>query len=358
MDLRKIFIYGILFASTTVFAQPRISSNTERVNLNRIEWKRPVKVEYTITNTGDKPLVMNKVITSCACTVAEWTTDPIAPGQKGKVVATFDAQQLGRFEKDVCIYSNANPNLVYLTFGGEVVSQVNDVSSSHPFKIGNIAIDKTSIEFPDAHRGDQLTATLDIVNQSDRPYEPILMHLPSSITMKSSSNMLLKGQRGIIKLTLDTKQINDVGETNNSIYLSRFNGDKISPENEIPISVVILPDFSGMTASDKVKAPIIQLSDTVFDVTNDIKEKSKLTKEIVIGNKGLSPLVITKVQVFNSALGVSLKKRIIQPGETTSLKINIHSHSLKNDKNKTHILIICDDPVNPKKDINIITAKK
>jgi hypothetical protein len=273
-------------------------------------------------------------------------------------VATFDAQQLGHFEKDVCIYSNANPNLVYLTFGGEVVSQVSDVSSTHPYKIGNIAIDKTSIEFPDAHRGDVLTATLDIVNQSDRPYEPILMHLPSNISMKTNSNMLLKGQRGIIKLTLDTKQINDVGETNNNIYLSRFNGDKISPENEIPISVIILPDFSGMKPSDKAKAPIIQLSDTVFNITNEISEKTKLTKEISIGNKGLSPLVITKVQVFNSALGVSLKRRIIQPGETTTLKINIHGHTLKSDKNKTNILIISDDPANPKRVINLITQKQ
>src|SRR5574344_411603 len=358
MNLKKILLYSMLLAATSVFAQPRISSNTERVNLNRIEWKHPVKVEYTITNTGDKPLVMNKVITSCACTVADWTKDPIAPGAKGKVVATFAAQQLGRFEKDVCIYSNANPNLVYLNFGGEVVYQVNDVSSTHPFKIGNIAIDKTSIEFPDAHRGEQLTATLDIVNQSDRPYEPILMHLPSSITMKSSSNVLLKGQRGIIKLTMDTKQINDVGETHNSIYLSRFNGDKISSENEIPISVVILPDFSGMTEADKAKAPAIKLSETKIDVTDELNTKSNISKEIEITNKGLSPLLISKVQVFNTAIGVALKKRIIPAGESTTLKITIHSHNLKNDKNKTHILLISDDPANPKTDINIVTAKQ
>lgn len=358
MYLKKILLYSMLLAATSVFAQPRISSNTERVNLNRIEWKHPVKVEYTITNTGDKPLVMNKVITSCACTVADWTKDPIAPGAKGKVVATFDAQQLGRFEKDVCIYSNANPNLVYLNFGGEVVYQVNDVSSTHPFKIGNIAIDKTSIEFPDAHKGDQLTTTLDIVNQSDRPYEPILMHLPSSITMKSSSNVLLKGQRGIIKLTLDTKQLNDVGEINNSVYLSRFNGDKISSENEIPISVVLLPDFSGMTEADRAKAPVIHISDTKLDISGELSDKSKIVKEMTITNKGQSPLVISKVQVFNSAIGVSLKKRVILPGENTMLKITIHSHTLKSDKNKTQILIISDDPENPKTDINIITTKQ
>lgn len=358
MELKKILLYSILFATSSVFAQPRISSNTERVNLNRIEWKKPVKVEYLITNSGDKPLVINKVITSCACTVADWTKTPIAPGDKGKVIATFDAQLLGHFEKDVCIYSNATPHLVYLTFGGEVVNQVNDVSSTHPYKIGNIAIDRTSISFPDAHRGDQLTASLDIVNQSDRPYEPILMHLPSYITMKSNSNMLLKGQRGIIKLTLDTKQLNDVGEIQNSIYLSRFNGDKISPENEIPISVILLPDFSKMTEGDRQKAPVINLTDTIFNITKEVVEKNKITKEITITNKGLSPLVITKVQVFNAAIGVSLKKRILQPNETTTLKIDVRSHTLKNDKNKTHILIISDDPIHPKIDINLITSKQ
>ena len=30
-------------------------------HLGQIEWKRPVTVQYTITNTGDEPLVLSEV---------------------------------------------------------------------------------------------------------------------------------------------------------------------------------------------------------------------------------------------------------------------------------------------------------
>jgi hypothetical protein len=355
MNKKKNILFGILLAATSLCAQPRISSNTENVNLGRVEWRIPVKVEYTITNTGNKPLVMTEVIPSCSCTIADWTKDPIEPGQKGKVVATFDAKTLGHFEKDVCIYSNAEPHLVYLNFTGEVVRDAKDVSSSNPYKIGNIAIDKTAITFPDAHQGDILTTTLNVVNQSDRPYEPILMHLPSFITMKRSADVLLKGQRGFIQLTIDTKQINDVGLLQNSIYLSRFNGDKVSPENEIPISVVLLPDFSKMTKEDLAKAPVIKMSTTTLDMSDEMS-KSKIVRDITITNAGQSPLVITKMQVFNSAIGVELKNRSILPGESTVLKVTLHTKSLKDNKEKLSILIIDDDPQQPKVEVNIKTT--
>jgi hypothetical protein len=355
--IKNILLYGIIFLSTAAIAQPRISSNTDRVKLGRIEWKRPVKVTYTITNSGNQPLVMSNVTTSCACTIADWSKDPIVPGGKGFVTATFDGNTLGRFDKEVCIYSNANPNLVYLSFEGEVVRQVNDFSKTHPYHIGNIAIDRTSIDFPDAKRGDKLTAMLDVVNMSDRPYEPILMHLPSYISMKRSSDVLLKGQRGIIQLTLDTKNMDDVGLTQSSIYLSRFNGDKVSPENEIPISIIILPDFSNMTVADKEKAPVIHVSATSLDMTEALSSKNKVSQDISISNTGKSPLIISKVQVLNSAIGVTLKKRIIQPGETTNLRITVHKNANTKDKGKMSILMINDDPIQPKIEINIQTSK-
>ena len=92
------FIITLFIITLSVIAQPRLSSNKETHNFGQIEWKHPVNVEYTITNTGDKPLVLTNVTTSCACSVASWTKTPIAPGEKGTVSATFDAKALGHFE--------------------------------------------------------------------------------------------------------------------------------------------------------------------------------------------------------------------------------------------------------------------
>jgi len=75
-------------------------------------------------------------------------------------------------------------------------------------------------------RGDQPEITLSVVNLSDKPYEPVLMHLPPYLKMERNPNVILKGKKGTLKLTLDTEQLVDFGLTQASVYLSRFGATK------------------------------------------------------------------------------------------------------------------------------------
>ena len=347
------FIITLFIITLSVIAQPRLSSNKETHNFGQIEWKHPVNVEYTITNTGDKPLVLTNVTTSCACSVASWTKTPIAPGEKGTVSATFDAKALGHFEKTVGIYSNAQPSLVYLKFVGEVVQEVTDFTKTHPYAIGSIRLDRNEFAFPDAHRGEEPTLTFSVVNLSDRPYEPVLMHLPPYLKMEAEPKVLLKGKKGTIKLTLDASQLKDYGLTQTSVYLSRFSGDKVSEDNEIPVSAILLPDFSRMTEKDSLNAPAMRISETNIDLSVPLIKKNKVSHDILIANSGKTPLVISKLQVFNSSVGVSLKKTVLPPDGMTKLKVTIRKRDVGNKKHHLRILMITNDPLRPKVEINI-----
>ena len=164
--------------SVSASAQARFTSSTQLQHLGQIEWKRPVTVQYTVTNTGNEPLVLTEVEPDCACTAARWTKTPIAPGHKGTVDVTFDAEALGHFQKSVAIFTNASPHLVYLKFDGEVVTEITDFARTHPYQVGQIRIDQNEINFPDVQHGERPVVYLSVVNLSDTPYEPVLMHLP------------------------------------------------------------------------------------------------------------------------------------------------------------------------------------
>jgi len=353
MKRRLLSITPLLAAALTALAQPRLSSNKETHSFGQIEWKRPVTVEYTITNTGNKPLVLTNVTTSCACAVAEWTKEPIAPGKKGTVKASFAAKALGHFDKSVGIYSNATPSLVYLKFTGEVVQEVKDYTKILPYSIGNIYLDRDEFAFPDVYPGQRPSLTFRIANLSDRPYEPVLMHLPPYLKMEAEPSVLLKGRKGTVKLTLDARQLKDYGLTQASVYLSRFAGDKVSEENEIPVSAVLLPDFSRMTKQDSLNAPVIQLSETSIDLSEPLKKKSKASHKLLIANAGKTPLIISKLQVFNSSVGVSLKKTVLPPGGATKLKVTIRRRDVGNKRHLLRVLMITNDPLHPKVEINI-----
>ena len=51
MKRTLLLIFTLLTVTLAAVAQPRISSNKETHNFGQIEWKKPVTVEYTITNT-------------------------------------------------------------------------------------------------------------------------------------------------------------------------------------------------------------------------------------------------------------------------------------------------------------------
>jgi hypothetical protein len=81
----------------------------------------PVTYEFTFTNNGDIPLVISTVQASCGCTVTSYSKDPIEPGAKGFVKATYNAAHVGQFTKTVSVNANTEESIVQLTIKGEVI---------------------------------------------------------------------------------------------------------------------------------------------------------------------------------------------------------------------------------------------
>ena len=81
------------------------------------------KVSHTfeVSNTGDMPLVITRVIASCGCTTPEWPKEPVAPGKKAQIKVTFDpAGRPGPFTKTISVYSNGKTGSFIMNIRGEV----------------------------------------------------------------------------------------------------------------------------------------------------------------------------------------------------------------------------------------------
>ncbi|HIC8756802.1 DUF1573 domain-containing protein [Elizabethkingia anophelis] len=95
-------------------------------NFNFGDVKKGDHVEhtYTVTNTGDKPLVISTVKPGCGCTAPDYTKDPILPGQKGKVTLKFDSSSFeGLQNKYAEVYTNTEKSPVVLTFSANVLNK-------------------------------------------------------------------------------------------------------------------------------------------------------------------------------------------------------------------------------------------
>ena len=92
-------------------------------DFGKIKQGVPVTHEFTFTNTGKTPLVITNVQASCGCTTPAWSKDPIPPGGKGFIKATYNAASMGGFNKTVTVMANVENGFKQLSIKGEVVQE-------------------------------------------------------------------------------------------------------------------------------------------------------------------------------------------------------------------------------------------
>ncbi len=342
---RLLFLFYIyISAYGLTWAQPRLTSDVQTITVGQVQWKDPIRVKYNLTNSGDSPLVLTDVTTSCACAVAYWTQSPISPQSQGTIEVEFDAEMLGSFHKSVAVYSNSTPNLVYLHFTGEVVSEITDFSNSHPYNMGNVLLDKEDLIFSETYIGEKKAIAMDIVNQTGSSYRPVVMHLPSFIEMNAEPEILQKGEKGTLTFTLNaTKQLG-YGLYEVPVYLSRFLGDKVGKDNEMLLSVMILPN---KPLTQKQSAQLSLSTSTL-----NFNSHHRVAETIQITNSGKSELEIYKVQVFHPSVKIQLNKNKIQPGQQAKLKVSIDK-TVKGNNGEEKVILITNDPIFPSKEIII-----
>lgn len=335
-------------------AQAVLKPNTEDYKVGEVLWKRPVQVEYVIENTGDKPLVMSYVEPGCDCTSVDWTKTPIEAGEKGYVHVTYDADMLGTFDKEVAIYNNSEKNLVYLYFTGKVVEKLTDYSQSHPYEYGKIRSSVNEIVFPDVEKGAVAEAHLSLVNGTDKPYEVTLMQVPSYVDVLITPAIIGEDELSDVTLRINTDKVAMYGLTQSQVYVSRFVGDMVGPENEIPLSFTVLPNTSGLDAAQMALAPKFAISSTSLDLSDMLRQKGKASAKLTVTNDSGTPLEIVRFQTIGKGLSVSMDNRV-KPGKKSTLKISAALADLEKDADHVQILLITNDPKNAKVLIDVRT---
>lgn len=73
---------------------------------------------FTITNTGNYPLVISRVSASCGCTNVEWEKRPIKPGKTVAVSVEMTPDETGYFDKTIDVYCNIEESPIKFIISG------------------------------------------------------------------------------------------------------------------------------------------------------------------------------------------------------------------------------------------------
>jgi len=144
MKRHKLIFIFILSTWGAIFAQPEIKFEKDICNLDNIKEEDGKTVcNFEFTNEGNAPLVIAKVQSSCGCAVANWTKNPVEPGQKGIINVIFTPMgHSGKFSKSISVYSNAREKKSVLRIEGNLITDDDNSETVFP----ETAIVKTETE--------------------------------------------------------------------------------------------------------------------------------------------------------------------------------------------------------------------
>ena len=76
---------------------------------------------FTFKNVGKSPLIIERIQSSCGCTVPKKPEAPILPGKTGEIEVAYATNRAGGFSKTITVYSNATEPTKTLRIKGIVV---------------------------------------------------------------------------------------------------------------------------------------------------------------------------------------------------------------------------------------------
>ena len=310
-------------------------------NFGKITQDKPATYSFEFINTGDKPIIIHDVKTSCGCTTPHWTKRPVPPGAKGKITVEYQTlNSPGKFQKSIYVYSNAKNSPVKLTIKGEVLEKKNPIEELYPFKFAfGLRLTNKFVNIGVLFKDQKRTKTIKIYNSSsanitlkvakDRLPNYIVAEVePYSIPPKGTANL---------KITFDASKCNEWDFVRNRI-LFVING-KLYLRNWIDVNAVIREKF---TEKQKKNPPIITFDKTEYNF-GTIKQGDIINYEFKFKNTGKSPLIIRKVTTSCGCTTTFYTREPIKPGETGVIKVKFNSSGRLGRQYKT-ITVITNSP--------------
>lgn len=117
-----LFIGLMSFGSFAQEAVAKIEFKTNVIDYGTIEKGSDGVRKFEFTNTGNAPLIIERVKSTCGCTVPKKPEGPIAPGETGVIEVKYDTNRVNPIRKTITVTSNADTPTVALKIKGLVVN--------------------------------------------------------------------------------------------------------------------------------------------------------------------------------------------------------------------------------------------
>jgi len=131
MIKKIIFVIVFFVSSSQAYGQEKIAEIQFKetiIDYGIIENGEDGKKIFEFKNTGNAPLVFNRIFSSCGCTIPKKPEKPVLPGESGEIQVNYDTKRTGIFQKAITVKSNAKTPNIILRIKGEVLPEPDETN--------------------------------------------------------------------------------------------------------------------------------------------------------------------------------------------------------------------------------------
>lgn len=309
-------------------------------------------VSHTFTgiNRGDKPVVIIEVITSCGCTVPQFSKQPIRPGEKTSIKITYNPENRpGVFSKDLGVYSSEKIKIATLTVKGAVTPRPKSIEEIYPIEVGGgIRISSSTCAFSYIRAGQHVQSAIGYINTSDSAQHISLQSREESgLLQMHYAQTIAPGEEGEINFSYlnpeDDTRYGTISDLLDIMVGGRTTGTIIAVYG----TGIDRPTNTGS------QAPKAQLSENIIKF-GTVKHGSPVRQHTFsIKNEGRSELIIRAVET-NGKISASLTSgERIAPGSSCETVVTLNAREQDYGVMTDVVIITTNDPARPVRRIRV-----
>ena len=322
----------------------------------------PVTHIFEFTNSGSRPVVIERVSVSCGCTTPEYSQKPILPNRKGTINITYDpSNRPGSFIKEIYVVSNSGANRDILRIKGTVSPRPRSIGEDYPHEIGDglringLGIGGMEANFSSVGQGTTKSMTIKYINTGEKTVSLAAKVEPEQPWFSvSAPKNICAGCRGEITLIYNLTKQEIWGTLSNRVT---FIVDGKPYRQTLQATGYGVDKFpSDMQESDQ-NIPVARLERQFFNF-GLVERRKTLTFSQALFNEGGSTLIVRAVQP-NPGVACSLQPGIeIEPGKSYTFSISLDPANFSGERIFENVVVILNDPRRPVRDIRVSAELK
>lgn len=315
---------------------------------------------FSLTNCGDSALFIKRVKTTCGCTVASFSHEPVVPGQSTEINVKFTANgRPGPFSKSVFVYTNGLERSTRLTISGTMLGTQASVKRYFPIESGAAMLTRATVPLGDVQKGELKNGGLEVYNYSKERIVLSFGETEPYVSAMAVPDTVPPGATATVTLFLNSAQSEKWGwnEERVPLIVTPIDVSATPHTTALTISSTIVDDFGNLTPEQAAKAPRAQFNRTSLDL-GVLPEEGFSQAEITLKNTGKSKLLLRSVDTHHKALTATASNNEAKPGKEIVVTIRADISKIDSNILDSFILVHTNDPVHPSQKVRVVGLKR